>query len=330
MDFRIERGSDGKMTALKQLEIDLKGKDVLTLAGLTPEEILTLLDKSILLKENTMKKQFDQPLKGKILGMIFDKSSTRTRVSFEVGMIQLGGSALYLNGNDLQLGRGETIADTASVLSQYVDGILIRTFSHKSVEELANHASVPVINGLTDLYHPCQALADLLTIYEKKGKLKGLKLAYIGDGNNVAHSLMIACTKVGMDISIVAPREYFPDSSITAQSKGFAQSSGAKLVITDSQIEAVRDADIIYTDVWTSMGQESENEQRLNDFSDYQVNAELVKHAKDDYLFLHCLPAHRGEEVTTEVIDGKHSVVFEQAGNRLHAQKALLVEILKD
>jgi ornithine carbamoyltransferase len=330
MDFRIERGSDGKMTALKQLEIDLKGKDVLNLAGLTPEEILTLLDKSILLKENTMRKQFDQPLKGKILGMIFDKSSTRTRVSFEVGMIQLGGSALYLNGNDLQLGRGETIADTASVLSQYVDGIMIRTFSHKSVEELAHHASVPVINGLTDLYHPCQALADLLTIYEKKGKLKGLKLAYIGDGNNVAHSLMIACTKVGMDISIAAPREYFPDSSITAQSKGFAESSGAKLVITDSPIEAVRDADIIYTDVWTSMGQESENEQRLNDFSDYQVNAELVKHANDDYLFLHCLPAHRGEEVTAEVIDGKHSVVFEQAGNRLHAQKALLVEILKD
>ncbi|HAQ06178.1 MAG TPA: ornithine carbamoyltransferase, partial [Bacillus bacterium] len=267
---------------------------------------------------------------GKILGRIFDQSSTRTRVSFEVGMIQLGGSALYLNGNDLQLGRGESIADTAQVLSQYVDGIMIRTFSHDSIEELAAHASVPVINGLTDLYHPCQALADLLTIYEQKAKLAGLKLAYIGDGNNVAHSLMIACTKMGMDISIAAPKAYFPDEKIISQCAGYAEKSGAKLVITDSPIEAVSDADIIYTDVWTSMGQENENEQRLKDFQGFQVNEALCRLANVDYLFMHCLPAHRGEEVTTGVIDGSHSVVFEQAGNRLHAQKALLLELLKD
>lgn len=318
------------MTALQQLHIDLKGKDLLTLADLEPQEILTLLEKAVLLKEKTLKKQFDQPLKGKILGMIFDKSSTRTRVSFEVGMIQLGGSALYLNGNDLQLGRGETVADTAQVLSQYLDGIMIRTFSHKSVEELADNADIPVINGLTDLYHPCQVLADLLTIYEKKGKLKGLKLAYIGDGNNVAHSLMIACTKVGMDVSIASPKEYLPDKAITARCEDLANESGAKMVITESPLEAVQGADIIYTDVWTSMGQELENEKRLKDFHDYQVNGELLKAAKEGYLFMHCLPAHRGEEVTAEVIDGQHSVVFEQAGNRLHAQKALLVEILKD
>ena len=318
------------MTTIQQLDVDLKGKDLLTLADLASEEIIGLIEKAVELKEKTLKKQFDYPLKGKILGMIFDKSSTRTRVSFEVGMLQLGGSALYLNGNDLQLGRGETIADTAQVLSQYLDGIMIRTFSHSSVEELAEHAAIPVINGLTDLYHPCQALADLLTVYEKKGKLAGLKLAYIGDGNNMAHSLMIACTKVGMDVSIAAPKEYFPDSDVTAMCEEFAEISGAKLVITDSPTEAVKDADIIYTDVWTSMGQEAENEQRLKAFQDYQVNEELLEQAKEDYLFMHCLPAHRGEEVSAEVIDGPHSVVFDQAGNRLHAQKALLVEILKD
>lgn len=318
------------MTALQQLELNLKGKDLLTLADLEPDEITGLIEKAVELKKNTLNKQFDQPLKGKILGMIFEKSSTRTRVSFEAGMIQLGGSALYLNGSDLQLGRGETIADTARVLSQYVDGIMIRTFSHASVEELAEHASVPVINGLTDLYHPCQVLADLQTIYEKKAKLSGLKLAYIGDGNNMAHSLMVAGTKIGLDIAIAAPEGYFPDMAVTEKCSAYAKVSGAKLTITNSPYEAVKDADIIYTDVWTSMGQESENEQRLKDFSNFQVNEDLLKHAKEDYLFMHCLPAHRGEEVTAGVIDGGHSVVFEQAGNRLHAQKALLVELLKD
>lgn len=318
------------MTIVQQHDINLKSRDLLTLAHLEKDEILGLLEKAIIRKEKTLKKQFDQPLKGKILGMIFDKSSTRTRVSFEVGMIQLGGSALYLNGKDLQLGRGESLSDTAQVLSQYLDAIMIRTFSHKSVEELAYHADIPVINGLTDLDHPCQALADLMTIYEKKGKLEGLKLAYIGDGNNVAHSLMIACTKVGIDISLACPSGYFPDSQITSLCESFAAKSGAKLVLTTSPTEAVAQADAIYTDVWTSMGQEEENEKRKKDFQNFQVNAELLTSAKEDYLFLHCLPAHRGEEVATEVIDGKHSVVFEQAGNRLHAQKALLVEILKD
>ncbi|MBT2678190.1 ornithine carbamoyltransferase [Bacillus sp. ISL-35] len=318
------------MTTLQKLDTNLKGKDLLTLAHLEKYEILSLMEKAVTLKEKTLKKQFDHPLKGKILGMIFDKSSTRTRVSFEVGMIQLGGSALYLNGNDLQLGRGESLSDTAQVLSQYLDGIMIRTFSHKSVEELAQHADIPVINGLTDLYHPCQALADLMTIYEKKGKLEGLKLAYIGDGNNVAHSLMIACTKVGIDISLACPNGYYPDSQITSLCESFAAESGAKLVITESPAEAVAAADVIYTDVWTSMGQEDENEKRMKDFQDFQVNAELLTAANEDYLFMHCLPAHRGEEVAADVIDGKNSVVFEQAGNRLHAQKALLVEILKD
>lgn len=318
------------MTALQQLELNLKGKDLLTLADLDPNEITGLIEKAVELKKNTLNKQFDQPLKGKILGMIFEKSSTRTRVSFEAGMIQLGGSALYLNGSDLQLGRGETIADTARVLSQYVDGIMIRTFSHASVEELAEHASVPVINGLTDLYHPCQVLADLQTIYEKKGKLSGLKLAYIGDGNNMAHSLMVAGTKIGLNVSIAAPDGYLPDMAVTEKCSVYAKESGAKLTITNSPFEAVKDADIIYTDVWTSMGQENENEQRLKEFSDYQVNEDLLKYAKEDCLFMHCLPAHRGEEVTAGVIDGIHSVVFEQAGNRLHAQKALLVELLKD
>lgn len=318
------------MTALHQVSLDLKGKDLLTLADLEPEEINFLLNQSIKLKEAALQKEVTQPLKGKILAMIFDKSSTRTRVSFEVGMLQLGGNALYLNGNDLQLGRGESIADTAKVLSRYVDGIMIRTFSHDSVVELAKYASVPVINGLTDLFHPCQALADLLTIYEKKGKLAGLKLAYIGDGNNVAHSLMVACTKMGIDVSIAAPQGFFPDQRIVDQCKGFAEKSGSVMVITDSSVEAVKDADIIYTDVWTSMGQEQENEQRLQAFHEYQVNEELCKSAKEDFLFLHCLPAHRGEEVTAEIIDGKSSAVFAQAGNRLHAQKALLVELLKD
>ncbi|WP_210364586.1 ornithine carbamoyltransferase [Bacillus sp. REN3] len=317
------------MTALQHAELNLAGKDLLTLAELESHEIRLLVEKAVALKEKTAQKQIVQPLKGKILGMIFDKSSTRTRVSFEVGMIQLGGNALFLNGNDLQLGRGETIADTARVLSQYVDGIMIRTFSHQSVEELAKYADIPVINGLTDLYHPCQALADLLTIHEHKGKLEGLKLAYIGDGNNVAHSLMIACSKVGIDVAIAAPEEYAPDETVTAQCKEYAEQSGAKLIITDSPYEAAKNADILYTDVWTSMGQENENQERLRDFHGYQVNEELAAIANEDFLFMHCLPAHRGEEVSSAIIDGAHSVVFQQAGNRLHAQKALLVEILK-
>ncbi|MCM2982658.1 ornithine carbamoyltransferase [Niallia circulans] len=309
--------------------LDLKGKDLLTLADYSKETILELLDKAKAIKESHLKGEIIAPLKGKTLGMIFEKSSTRTRVSFEAGMLQLGGHALYLNSRDLQIGRGETISDTAKVLSQYVDAIMIRTFSHDIVEELAEHATIPIINGLTDLYHPCQALADLLTLLEVKGSLEGLKLAYIGDGNNVAHSLLIACSKVGADISIATPPNYEVDKKVAELAYSFAKISGSKIVLTHNPIEAVREADAIYSDVWTSMGQEAENEQRLKDFQGFQINAELVNHAKSDYIFLHCLPAHREEEVTSEIIDGSHSYVFQQAGNRLHAQKALLVEILK-
>ncbi|MEZ7792667.1 ornithine carbamoyltransferase [Niallia circulans] len=309
--------------------LDLKGKDLLTLADYSKETILELLYKAKAIKESHLKGEIMAPLKGKTLGMIFEKSSTRTRVSFEAGMLQLGGHALYLNSRDLQIGRGETISDTAKVLSQYVDAIMIRTFSHDIVEELAEHATIPIINGLTDLYHPCQALADLLTLLEVKGSLEGLKLAYIGDGNNVAHSLLIACSKVGVDISVATPPNYEVDKKVAELAYSFAKISGSKIILTHNPIEAVREADAIYSDVWTSMGQEAENEQRLKDFQGFQINAELVNHAKSDYIFLHCLPAHREEEVTSEIIDGSHSYVFQQAGNRLHAQKALLVEILK-
>jgi len=310
-------------------DLNLKGKDLLTLADYSKETILELINKAKTMKEAHLKGDIITPLKGKTLGLIFEKSSTRTRVSFEAGMLQLGGHALYLNSRDLQIGRGETISDTAKVLSQYVDAIMIRTFSHNIVEELAEHATIPIINGLTDLYHPCQALADLLTLLEVKGTLQGLKLAYIGDGNNVAHSLLIACSKVGIDISIATPKNYEVDAKVAELASAFAKASGSKIILTNNPVEAVQQADAIYSDVWTSMGQEEENEQRLKDFQGFQINTELVKHAKADYIFLHCLPAHREEEVTTEIIDGGHSYVFQQAGNRLHAQKALLVEILK-
>ncbi|MBN6887561.1 ornithine carbamoyltransferase [Cytobacillus horneckiae] len=307
-------------------KFNLKGHHLLTLADYSPEVIKGLVEKAYIMKNTDHLEE--APLKGKILGMIFEKSSTRTRVSFEAGMLQLGGHALYLNSQDMQLGRGETIADTAKVLSNYVDAIMIRTFSHDIIEELAEHATIPVINGLTDLYHPCQALADLLTIKEIKGTIEGIKCVYVGDGNNVAHSLMIAAAKVGMDMTIACPKGYEPDESVVKIAKGFAAESGAAIVVEHDVNKAVKGADVIYTDVWTSMGQEEENEWRLQAFKDYQVNAALVQQAKDDYLFLHCLPAHRGEEVSAEVIDGDHSAVFQQAGNRLHAQKALLSELL--
>jgi len=309
----------------------LKGNDFLTLRDFSSETIKLLLDRAIQLKsEKLAGSDHGKPLAGKILGMIFEKSSTRTRVSFEAGMLQLGGQAIVMNSKDLQIGRGEPISDTAKVLSHYLDAIMIRTFSHSIIEELAEHASIPVINGLTDLYHPCQALADLQTIYEQKGTLAGLKLAYIGDGNNMAHSLMIACAKMGMDISVASPKGYEPNAEVTAAVNQFAAESGARVVITTDPVAAITDADVVYSDVWTSMGQEKENEIRLKAFTGFQVNDALVQNAKSDYIFLHCLPAHREEEVTASVIDGPNSVVFEQAGNRLHAQKALLLEILKD
>ncbi|KKB73368.1 MULTISPECIES: ornithine carbamoyltransferase [Bacillus] len=304
--------------------INLSGKDFLSLKDFSKEEILYLLQEAADMKNNKIQHIFQ----GKTLAMIFEKSSTRTRVSFEAGMAQLGGNALFLSSKDMQLGRGETIADTAKVLSRYVDAIMIRTFEHETVEELAEHADIPVINGLTDLFHPCQALADLLTIQEVKGTFKGLKAAYIGDGNNVAHSLLIGCAKVGCDITVASPEGYEPNQEVVALAKAFAEESGADITITNDAALAVQDADVVYSDVFTSMGQEAETNERLSIFSPYQVNSRLVSRAKADYIFLHCLPAHRGEEVAAEVIDGPNSAVFDQAENRLHVQKALLKALL--
>ena len=312
----------------KELAVNLKGRDFLALIDYAPEEVEYLVDLAVDLKQKHKNGEAVQPLKGKTLGMIFEKSSTRTRVSFEVGMYQLGGNALFLSRNDLQLGRGETIWDTGHTLSRYLDGIMIRTFAHRNVIDLARAATVPVINGLTDLSHPCQALADFQTIYEKKGRLKGIKLAYVGDGNNMVHSLLMGAAKLGVNIAVATPEGYEPDEEIIKLSKEHSAQTGAKVEILRDPKEAVEQADIIYTDVWASMGQEAEAEERIRDFQGYQVNAELVKRAKPDYLFMHCLPAHRGEEVTEEVIDGDHSIIFDQAENRLHAQKAVMAAII--
>ncbi|KAF6621117.1 MULTISPECIES: ornithine carbamoyltransferase [Paenibacillus] len=309
-------------------QVNLKGRDFLELDDYSPEEIQYLIDLAIEIKRKHKNGEAYQPLKGKTLGLIFEKSSTRTRVSFEVGMYQLGGHALFLSKNDIQLGRGEPISDMAQVMSRYLDGIMIRTFGHDNVVELARYASVPVINGLSDLAHPCQVLADYQTLYEQKGKLKGLKLAYVGDGNNMAHSLLIGGAKLGVHVSIASPAGYEPDPSVVAVSREIAKQTGSEIVITQSPQEAVKDADAIYTDVWASMGFEEEQKERELAFADFQVNEELVKLAKPDYLFLHCLPAHRGEEVSAGVIDGPNSVIFDEAENRLHAQKALLVALI--
>lgn len=306
----------------------LKGKDLLTLADFSKEEITYLLELADQIKQKRKNKEVYEPLKGKILGMIFEKSSTRTRVSFEAGMYQLGGTALFLSSNDLQLGRGEPISDTAKILSGYLDGIMIRTFSQQDVVELAENATIPVINGLTDDFHPCQVLADLQTIKEEKGKLEGLKLAYIGDGNNMAHSLLIGCAKMGLNIAVASPKGYQPRQDIVELATSFA--AGTEVLVTEDPITAVKNADVIYTDVWASMGQEEEQKEREKAFIPYQVNKELVPHAKSDAIFMHCLPAHRGEEVTAEVIDGPNSVVFQEAENRLHAQKALMVALMGD
>lgn len=320
--------SQGVQSNIHTIARQLKGRDLLELNDYSPEEIMYLIDSAIELKKKQKNGEVFHPLKGKTLGLIFEKSSTRTRVSFEVGMYQLGGHALFLSKNDIQLGRGETIGDTAQVMSRYLDGIMIRTFGHDKVEDLARYASIPVINGLSDLAHPCQVLADYQTIYEHKGKLKGLKLAYIGDGNNMAHSLMIGGAKLGVDVSVAGPEGYEPDAAVVAEAREIAKETGAKIVVTRSPQEAVQDADVIYTDVWASMGFEEEQLAREAAFKDYQVNEELVKFAKSDYLFLHCLPAHREEEVSTGVIDGPNSVIFDQAENRLHAQKALLAALM--
>ncbi|MGD7052288.1 ornithine carbamoyltransferase [Sutcliffiella horikoshii] len=301
----------------------------LTLGSFSQEDIYFLLEDAIKLKKY-QKEGIPHPfLQGKVLAMLFEKASTRTRVSFEVGMLQLGGHAIFLSSNDIQLGRGESPADTAKVLSRYVDGLMIRTFDHEILEDFARHSDVPIINGLTDSHHPAQVLADLLTIKEHKGKLKGLKICYLGDANNnMAHSLIEGAVKVGMDISIACPSGFEPDLSILTAMKKETLLTGSSIQVGECPVEMIKHADVVVTDVWTSMGQEAETEERLKVFAPYQVNKELCKHAKDDFIFLHCLPAHRGEEVAIEIIDGPHSVVFDEAENRLHAQKAILKALL--
>lgn len=274
--------------------------------------------------------EFASRLAGKSLAMIFQKSSTRTRVSFEVGMSQLGGQALFLSGSDLQLGRGETIADTARVLSRYVDGIMARTYSHSDVEELAEFGTVPVINGLTDRLHPCQAVADYFTLVEIFGKLEGRKIAYVGDGNNVAHSLLLGAPKVGMNISVATPRGFEPDPEIVDLARSRAEVSGTRVELTDDPLRAAAEASAIYTDVWASMGQEEEAEKRRHAFSGFTVDETLMKRARPEAVFLHCLPCHRGEEVSAEVADGEQSRIFDEAENRLHAQKAILLWLMAD
>lgn len=304
-------------------------KHLLSLHDLSINEVEEILNLAKELKDKQKKGIEHHYLKGKTLGMIFSKSSTRTRVSFETGMYQLGGYALFLSSNDIQLGRGESIYDTANVLSRFLDGIMIRTFDHQDVVDLAKYGQIPIINGLTDLLHPCQALADAQTILEHKGTLKGLKMAYIGDGNNVAHSLMNICTKTGMDISIATPKGYECDAAIVKDAEEDAKLLGVKVINTHDPIEAIKDADVVYADTWVSMGQENQKEEKIKVFMPYQINDELFSYAKPDAIFMHCLPAYRGYEVTESIIDGKQSVIFDEAENRLHAQKAVMTLLMK-
>ena len=305
-------------------------KHLLTLHDWSAGDILETLDLAVKLKKE-LKAGVKHPiLAGKTLAMIFTKSSTRTRVSFETGIYQLGGQGIFLSSADIQLGRGETIYDTANVLGRYVDGIMIRTFKQSDVEDLAKYSGVPVINGLTDLVHPCQVLADLQTVAEKKGRLEGLTLAYVGDGNNMAHSYLYGCVKVGMDVAVATPKGYECDAEVVENAKNDAKASGVNLTVTHDPVEAVTNADVVCTDTWCSMGQEAEKAQRVKDFKGYQVDGNLFAKAKSDAIFLHCLPAYRGFEVTEEVIDGPRSVIFDEAENRLHAQKAVMVQLMRD
>ena len=309
----------------------LKGKDMLSIHDLSVDEVQEIL---ALAKELKAKQKAGVPheiLKGKTLGMIFEKSSTRTRVSFETGMYQLGGQALFLSNRDLQLGRGEPIRDTARVLSRYLDGIMIRTFGHDRVEELAKWADIPVINALTDLLHPCQVLTDLLTIEEYKGKnLKGLKMAYVGDGNNMTNSFLYGCAKVGMTFVAATPEDYRPDETVFKNALEDAKETGAELSLVTDPKEAVKDADIVVTDTWASMGQEAEHEARKKIFAPYQVNKELLKGADKRVIVMRCLPAYRGEEITEEVLEANANVIFDEAENRLHTQKAIMALTMAD
>jgi len=294
-------------------------RDFLKLSDLTKSEIETLLDRATALKAG--KDTHVCPLRGKNIGLFFEKPSTRTRLSFEAGIFQLGGNAICMTPDELQLGRGETIADTARTISRYLNAIMVRTFSHATVETLAANSTIPVINGLSDLHHPCQALADVMTLLEKKGKLEGLKVAFIGDGNNVCNSLIEAAAVLGFTLTIACPEGFEPHSNVLENSRAFAKS---EIIVLRDPKEAAGMADAVYTDVWVSMGQEKEAEEKKKKFKEYQVNTRLLSCAKKDVIVLHCLPAHRGEEITDEVLDGPHGVVFDQAENRLHTQKALL------
>ncbi|WP_271489436.1 ornithine carbamoyltransferase [Enterococcus sp. 5H] len=302
------------------------GKSILNLTELTKEEFLSVIELAVAVKAKP--DNYKGVLAGKILAMIFEKNSTRTRISFEAGIIQLGGQAIVLDSKSTQMGRGEPIKDTANVMSGYVDGIMIRTFSDQMVAELAKEASIPVINGLTDDHHPCQILADFQTIYENKGKLAGLKLAYVGDGNNMAHSFLIGGSLVGMDVSIAAPKGYEPKAEFIEIAQKNAEKSGSKIEIVNDPVQAVKDADVLVTDVWASMGAEAEQKEREEKFKNFQINNRLAVQAKKDFLFLHCLPAHRGEEVSADIIDGSHSAIYQEAENRLHAQKALMIKVM--
>jgi len=303
----------------------LKGRSFTRVADWSREELESVLDLAEELKERRRLREEHRLLPGRTLGMIFQKPSTRTRVSFEVGIYELGGIGLYLSAADLQLGRGETIKDTARVLSRYLDAIMIRTFAQGDVEELAEHASIPVVNGLTDSSHPCQALADVMTIRERFGRIAGLRVAYLGDGNNVCASLMVACAKLGAEFVAVTPRDYRPEERVVE----LARAAGGSVELSDDPREGARGADVLYTDVWTSMGQDAEREQRLRDLRGYGIDADLLRLASDGAIVLHCLPAHYGEEITEDVLYGPQSAVWDQAENRLHAQKALMALVIR-
>ena len=305
-------------------------KHLLSLYDCSKQEIEDILNMAIKLKAENKAGIVHHHLKGKSLGMIFSKSSTRTRVSFEVGMFQLGGQALFLSSNDIQLGRGESIYDTANVLSRFLDGIMIRTYAQSDVEDLAKYGSISIINGLTDLLHPCQILADFQTIYEHKGKLEDLKLAYLGDGNNISNSLLYGCSKMGINIAVATPVGYECDGTVTERALADAKKIGSEVILTNDPDEAIHNADVVVTDTWVSMGQEAEKQERIKVFGNYQVSAQRMAMAKDDAIFLHCLPAYRGYEVAPEVIDGPQSVIFDEAENRLHAQKAVMVACMAD
>lgn len=311
------------------MTVNLRGRDLLSLGYLNLEAIIQILDYAQTLKLKHYAGEQHQLLKGKTIAMIFEKPSLRTRVSFEAGMYQLGGHAIYLAPKDIKLGQREGVADIAKVLSRYANGIVARVFRHQTVVDLAEYASVPVINALCDMYHPCQVLADLLTVWEKKHELEGLKLAFIGDGNNMSNSLMLGCATVGMDVGVATPEGYEPNPSVVAKAREIASSSGSEVIISNDPAEVVSEADVIYTDVWTGMGQEDEAEKRRQDFQGFQVTKELASQAAPDAMILHCLPAHYDEEISFELVhDDPRSAVFDQAENRMHAQKAVLALLL--